>query len=109
MKILVTGSEGFIGKNLINELYKINSYEILSFKRNQSLDILQKQIYKAVIKKKDYTLSHFFEYILALAQSLAICFLSAFNDGNFFSARKKLSHSVIIISPASTIRVSPTL
>lgn len=47
MKILVTGSEGFIGKNLINELYKINSYEILSFKRNQSLDILQKQIYKA--------------------------------------------------------------
>ena len=47
MKILVTGSEGFIGKNLINELYKIKSYEILSFKRNQSLDILKKLIYKA--------------------------------------------------------------
>ena len=47
MKILVTGSEGFIGKNLINELYKVHSYTIIRFKRDQSLEILKELIYKA--------------------------------------------------------------
>ena len=48
MKILVTGSNGFIAKNLIVMLNEKN-YNILEFKRGDSLELLEKQIIKADI------------------------------------------------------------
>lgn len=45
MKILVTGSEGFIGKNLILELEKINLYEIFEFKKTDSNEKLKELIF----------------------------------------------------------------
>lgn len=41
MKILVTGSDGFIGKNLIAELRNRKEGEILSFDRNNTLEELE--------------------------------------------------------------------
>ena len=43
MKILVTGSKGFIGKNLISEL-KNKEYEILEFTRSDNNELLEKYI-----------------------------------------------------------------
>ena len=48
MRILVTGSNGFIAKNLIVSL-KENKYNILEFKRGDSLELLEKKIIKANI------------------------------------------------------------
>ncbi|RBQ29251.1 NAD-dependent epimerase/dehydratase family protein [Aliarcobacter vitoriensis] len=41
--ILITGSNGFIGKNLLKKL-NIDDFNILEFNRNDSLDILEKHI-----------------------------------------------------------------
>lgn len=41
--ILVTGSKGFIGKNLLKRLDR-NNFDILEFNRNDSLDTLEKKI-----------------------------------------------------------------
>lgn len=46
LNILVTGSNGFIGKNLLKKL-SIDSFNILEFNRSDSLDILEKQIIKS--------------------------------------------------------------
>ena len=43
MKILVTGSNGFIAKNLIVRLNEKN-YNILEFKRGDSLELLEEKI-----------------------------------------------------------------
>ncbi|MDX4068096.1 NAD-dependent epimerase/dehydratase family protein [Aliarcobacter skirrowii] len=43
LNVLVTGSNGFIGKNLLKKL-NINNFNILEFNRNDTLDILEKQI-----------------------------------------------------------------
>ena len=48
MKILVTGSNGFIAKNLIVMLNEKN-YNILEFKRGDSLELLEQKIIKANI------------------------------------------------------------
>ena len=48
MQILVTGSNGFIAKNLIVRLNE-NKYNILEFKRGDSLEFLEQQIIKANI------------------------------------------------------------
>ncbi|PHC35527.1 capsular biosynthesis protein [Bacillus toyonensis] len=40
MKILVTGSEGFVGKNLVDRLSKIDNIEILCFTKGCSLSVL---------------------------------------------------------------------
>ena len=40
-RILITGAEGFIGKNLIYRLNEIGSYEIFTFERNNDLDSLK--------------------------------------------------------------------
>ena len=48
MQILVTGSNGFIAKNLIVSL-KENKYNILEFKRGDSLELLEQKIIKANI------------------------------------------------------------
>ncbi|WP_459501263.1 polysaccharide biosynthesis C-terminal domain-containing protein [Bacillus sp. C1] len=40
MKIIVTGSEGFVGKNLVDRLSKIDDIEILRFTKECSLSIL---------------------------------------------------------------------
>lgn len=44
MNILVTGSDGFIGKNLIFHLKKIPSYNIIKLKKNYSLNELKRKI-----------------------------------------------------------------
>ncbi|MCG3705728.1 NAD-dependent epimerase/dehydratase family protein [Aliarcobacter butzleri] len=43
LNILVTGSRGFIGKNLVKKL-AVNNFNILEFNRDDSLDALEKQI-----------------------------------------------------------------
>ena len=48
MQILVTGSNGFIAKNLIVSLNE-NKYNILEFKRGDSLELLEQKIIKANI------------------------------------------------------------
>lgn len=49
MKVLVTGSEGFIGKNLIVYLNEIEDVEILKYDINNSLDELKNMIHEADI------------------------------------------------------------
>lgn len=44
MKVLVTGSNGFIGKNLIERLGRIDDIEIHTFSRNDSIDQLPEKI-----------------------------------------------------------------
>lgn len=38
MKVLVTGSSGFIGKNLISHLQEINNLEIVKFDKEDNFD-----------------------------------------------------------------------
>tara|TARA_B110000211_G_scaffold185328_1_gene210277 strand:- start:2621 stop:3751 length:1131 start_codon:yes stop_codon:yes gene_type:complete len=40
MKILITGSSGFIGKNLVSRISEINGYEVLPFVRGESMSRL---------------------------------------------------------------------
>ncbi|MGQ0421095.1 NAD-dependent epimerase/dehydratase family protein, partial [Bacillus sp. HC-Mk] len=40
MKILVTGSEGFVGRHLVDRLSKINDIEIYRFTKECSLSVL---------------------------------------------------------------------
>ena len=47
MKILVTGSNGFIGKNLIHHLKFRNNYDVLTFNRSSSLRDLKNKIKKS--------------------------------------------------------------
>ena len=47
MKILVTGSNGFIGKNLIHHLKFRNNYDVLAFNRSSSLIDLKNKIKKS--------------------------------------------------------------
>ncbi len=47
MKILVTGSNGFIGKNLIHHLMFRNNYDVLTFNRANSLTDLKNKIKKS--------------------------------------------------------------
>lgn len=42
MKILVTGSEGFIGKNLISELRNMQFHEIFEYDKNTDKGLLDK-------------------------------------------------------------------
>lgn len=47
MKILVTGSNGFIGKNLMLRLGELDKYELLGFTREHSLDDLENFVSQA--------------------------------------------------------------
>lgn len=47
MKILVTGSNGFVGKNLISTLKLLSQYEILTFDRTNRMDDLKGLVEKA--------------------------------------------------------------
>ena len=49
MKILITGSQGFIGKNLSTRLKENKDYIILPFIKHQSFDVLEKLISEADI------------------------------------------------------------
>ena len=49
MKILITGSNGFIGKNLLFKLISQKKHQIFQFNRRDSLKKLQKFINKADI------------------------------------------------------------
>ena len=44
MNILITGSNGFIGKNLVKYLAKNTNYKIFEFKRNDDLSYVEKII-----------------------------------------------------------------
>jgi UDP-2-acetamido-2,6-beta-L-arabino-hexul-4-ose reductase len=44
MKVLVTGSEGFIGKNLVVRLKELDGFEVISFLRNDSDKSLEDKI-----------------------------------------------------------------
>lgn len=44
MKVLVTGSNGFIGKNLCQHLKEINDVEIITFDRNDDFSIIEDSI-----------------------------------------------------------------
>ena len=45
--ILVTGSKGFIGKNLLVELSSVDSYKVDTFNRGESFEILESKILEA--------------------------------------------------------------
>lgn len=47
MEILVTGSNGFIGKNFIRQLMERKHFEVLKYDRESTLDDLQQASYKA--------------------------------------------------------------
>ena len=47
MKILITGSKGFIGKNLTNFIQDNYNHEVLEFNRGQSLESLEIMIKEA--------------------------------------------------------------
>ncbi|WP_371131686.1 NAD-dependent epimerase/dehydratase family protein, partial [Sulfuricurvum sp.] len=47
MKILVTGSNGFIGKNLIESLARTKSLEVLTYTKNDSQEHLENLLEKA--------------------------------------------------------------
>ena len=44
-KVLVTGSEGFIAKNLIQKLNEIGSYSIITFSKSQTIDELEQLVH----------------------------------------------------------------
>ncbi len=44
MNVLVTGSNGFIGKNLIVHLNELENYDVLTFSRENSIDELKELI-----------------------------------------------------------------
>lgn len=44
MKVLITGSRGFVGNNLKLALSEIGGFDILTFDRGESLDFLKKQV-----------------------------------------------------------------
>lgn len=44
MRILVTGSEGFIGKNLVIRLGELSNYEVIPFGRRESMEVLKKKV-----------------------------------------------------------------
>tara|TARA_B110000003_G_C16648766_1_gene533249 strand:- start:2256 stop:3362 length:1107 start_codon:yes stop_codon:yes gene_type:complete len=47
VKILVTGSAGFIGKNLVFHLNELKIYKVIQFTRNDGIDLLQSFVDKA--------------------------------------------------------------
>lgn len=47
MRVLITGSNGFIGKNLLVRLSEVKGFEPICFDRDNSLDDLQKKIRQA--------------------------------------------------------------
>lgn len=47
MKVLVTGPEGFIGKNLIVRLGELPNFEVIKFVRGNSVEILRSQLLNA--------------------------------------------------------------
>ena len=47
MQILVTGSQGFIGQNLVTELLQLQSYTVDSFNRDDAESSLEPKIIKA--------------------------------------------------------------
>ena len=47
-KILITGADGFIGKNLCHDDELIRKYEILKFCRNDDLNFLEKLLKKSL-------------------------------------------------------------
>lgn len=44
MKVLITGSEGFIGKNLISHLQEKENIDIIKFDKNDDFDVIEKNI-----------------------------------------------------------------
>ena len=47
MKILVTGSNGFIGKNLVERLSRVKDVEVLKYDKNSTEDELESYIKSA--------------------------------------------------------------
>ena len=47
MKVLVTGAEGFIGKNLVIRLGELSSFDVIKSVRSDSEDILRTQLANA--------------------------------------------------------------
>lgn len=77
MKVLITGANGFIGKNLIQQLVKINNIEVLHYDIGSSVDLLKKNLkecnfiyhFAAVHRPKEtsefYTVNNgFLDYII---------------------------------------------
>ena len=44
MKVLVTGSKGFIGKNLLERLGRMNDVEIVTFSKDDAIESLASKI-----------------------------------------------------------------
>ena len=47
MKVLVTGAEGFIGKNLVIRLGELSSFDVIKSVRSDSEDILRAKLANA--------------------------------------------------------------
>ena len=47
MKVLVTGAEGFIGKNLVVRLGELQDFEVIKVVRSDSEDVLRTQLANA--------------------------------------------------------------
>ena len=47
MKVLVTGAEGFIGKNLVVRLNELSNFDVIKSVRSDSEDILRTQLANA--------------------------------------------------------------
>ena len=97
MKILVTGSEGFIGKNLISHLKEDSRFKIFSYSKEKKLSLLNKYI-------KDC------DFIFHLAGVNRSKELNNFNKINFkltnhICKQAKLSNKKIPILYTSTIQV----
>lgn len=47
MRILITGSNGFIGKNLVVSLKELKTYDVTEFSRNHDIEVIQSLVDKA--------------------------------------------------------------
>tara|TARA_B110000114_G_scaffold148947_1_gene159197 strand:- start:2576 stop:3715 length:1140 start_codon:yes stop_codon:yes gene_type:complete len=75
-KILITGANGFIGKNLLNSLYlKKNTYDIITLKYNSSKENLTKKVLNA-------------DFIIHLAGVNRPKMISQFESGNYGFTKK---------------------
>ena len=66
MKVLITGSKGFIGKNLVTFLKFKNNFQILEFNKNDTINSLEKKLLESDLLVhlagiKEQTMNNYFK------------------------------------------------